>query len=94
MVSWGYLISKVNEGIFTEKQSHLIVTSAIVALGAARQATSHVKATLGIGNDVKVITAMADVVQKIAAWAAKPIQIPDIDGCVEQVHGQYPGHRE
>ncbi|KAF4218738.1 hypothetical protein CNMCM8980_004503 [Aspergillus fumigatiaffinis] len=93
-VTWGYLISKANEQVFAETHSHLIVTSAIIALGAARQARSHVKATIGIGNDVKVVKAVVNVVLAIAEWAGKSIQIPDVDECAEQVYRDLRKQRE
>jgi hypothetical protein len=85
-VTWGYLIAKANEQVFAENHSHLILTAAITALGAARQARSHVKATIGLGNDIKTVKSVANAVQKIAEWGGRHIQIPDIDDCAEQVY--------
>ena len=94
VVTWGYLIAKANEEVFAENHSHLILASAIIALGAARQARSHVKATIGIGNDVKTVKAVVEVVLKIAEWAGKPIQIPDVDNSAKQVYENLSKQRE
>lgn len=93
-VTWGYLISKTNENVFSENQSHLIVASAITALGAVRQSRSHIKATIGIGNGVDMVKTVVDVVGKIAEWADKPIQLPDVDACAEQLYENLKKQRE
>jgi hypothetical protein len=71
-MSWGYLISKANEEVFEVSQSHLIVCTAIMALGATRQTKSHIKATLGLGNSVKCLKMVVTVVSEILAWADRP----------------------
>jgi hypothetical protein len=53
-----------------------------------------VKATIGIGNDVKVVNAVVNVVLAIAEWAGKSIQIPDVDECAEQVYRDLRKQRE
>jgi hypothetical protein len=79
-VTWGYLIAKANEEVFQPHESHLIVATAIMALGATRQTKSHLKATLGIGNSIAGVKAMANVVTRIAEWADRPpIGLFDID---------------
>ncbi|KAJ6071581.1 hypothetical protein N7499_009595 [Penicillium canescens] len=83
-ITWGYLISKANEHVFTEQESHLIVASAIIALGAARQARSHIKATIGLGNDVLVVKSVVNVVRKLAKWAGISINLPNVDECAEE----------
>lgn len=84
-VTWGYLISKANEDVFEIPQSHLVVASAITALGAVRQAKSHVKATIGIGNSVEAVKAVVKAVGKIANWADKSLTLPDVDDCAAQI---------
>ena len=71
-VSWGYLIAKANEEVFQPQDSHLIVATAITALGATRQTKSHIKATLGIGNSISVVRAMLRMVTRISDWANRP----------------------
>jgi hypothetical protein len=85
-VTWGYLISKANEYVFTEQESHLLVASAIIALGAARQARSHIKATIGLGNDVQVVKSVVNIVGKLAQWADSSIDLPNVDACAEELH--------
>jgi hypothetical protein len=63
----------------------LIVATAITALGAVRQSKSHIKATIGIGNTVKVVNTVVNVVGKIADWAEKPLTLPDVAECATQI---------
>ncbi|KAL3476547.1 hypothetical protein BJX99DRAFT_258292 [Aspergillus californicus] len=79
VVTWGYLIAKANEEVFQPEQSHLIVASAIMALGATRQSKSHIKATLGMGNSVDCVKAVVAVLSRIAEWAGRPIAALDVD---------------
>ena len=68
---WGYLVG--SSPIFNLKDSEIIVAAAITALGATRQARSHVKCLIQLGNSVEVATAMVDTAQKIATWNKKPL---------------------
>ncbi|KAJ9487812.1 hypothetical protein VN97_g5478 [Penicillium thymicola] len=79
VVTWGYLIARANEEVFEPEQSHLVVASAIIALGATRQSRSHIKATLGMGNSVDCVKAVASVLTRIAEWAGRPIASLDVD---------------
>lgn len=85
VVTWGYLIAKANEEVFQPEQSHLIVASAIMALGATRQTKSHIKATLGIGNSVDCMKTVVKTVTKIAEWADRPIASFDVDELSMQI---------
>ncbi|KAJ5174161.1 uncharacterized protein N7482_000038 [Penicillium canariense] len=86
VVTWGYLIAKANEEVFQPNESHLIIVTAIAALGATRQARSHIKATLGIQNTVDSVKAVLQTVMKISEWADRPIHPVDVDGLAEQMH--------
>ncbi|KAF9890069.1 hypothetical protein FE257_006749 [Aspergillus nanangensis] len=79
VVTWGYLIAKANEGVFEPNESHLIVASTIIALGATRQSKSHIKATLGLGNSVECVNAVIRAVSEIAYWAGRPIDVLNVD---------------
>jgi hypothetical protein len=72
VVTWGYLIAKANEKVFQPEESHLIVATAIMALGATRQTKSHIKATLGIGNSIQCVKAVVGMVSRVAEWADRP----------------------
>ncbi|KAF5250381.1 hypothetical protein FANTH_4414 [Fusarium anthophilum] len=85
VVTWGYLISKATEGVFTTQQAHLIVASAIMALGATRQTRSHVKATLGIGNSIACVKAVVGAVAEIAEWGGRPINAVDVEDMARQI---------
>ncbi|CAG9946902.1 unnamed protein product [Clonostachys rosea f. rosea IK726] len=78
-VTWGYLISKANEEVFQPNQSHLIVASAIAALGATRQTKSHIKATLGIGNSVACVKSVLATITQLAGWADRSIANFDVE---------------
>ena len=83
--TWGYLISKANEDIFEAKQSHLLVATAICGIGATRQMGSHIKATIGVGNDVEAVKTLVAVVSRLATWAGKPFTVPDVDALAQQI---------
>ncbi|KAJ4194436.1 hypothetical protein NW759_016531 [Fusarium solani] len=85
VVTWGYIISRANEEVFTPQESHLIVATAIMALGATRQTKSHIKATLGIGNSVGCVKTVVGVVSRIADWADRPIGAFDVDDLSQQI---------
>lgn len=73
------MIARANEEVFEPEQSHLVVASAIIALGATRQSRSHIKATLGMGNSVDCVKAVVSVLTRIAEWAGRPIASLDVD---------------
>lgn len=52
------------------------------------------KATIGLGNGIDMVKTVVDVVGKIAEWADKPIQLPDVDACAEQVYENLKKQRE
>lgn len=83
--TWGYIISHANEEIFEVQESHLLVTTAICGLGAKRQMGSHIKATIGIGNDVSNVKKLLGVVEKLATWAGRPVTMPNVDALAKQV---------
>jgi len=83
--TWGYLIAKANEEVFQPEQSHLIIASAIIGLGATRQTKSHIKATLGVGNSVECVKAVVKAVAKIAEWADRPITSFNVDELSMQI---------
>jgi hypothetical protein len=84
-VTWGYLIAKSNEEVFEPHESHLVIATAIMALGATRQTKSHIKATIGIGNGVDSVKAVVAMVNKIASWADRPIGEFDVDNLARQI---------
>lgn len=86
MVTWGYLIAKANEEVFRPEESHLIVSTAIMALGATRQTKSHIKATLGIGNSAACVKAVVEAVAMIAEWEGRPRIGPfDVDQLASEI---------
>ncbi|KAG4435703.1 hypothetical protein IFR05_008815 [Cadophora sp. M221] len=85
IVTWGYLIAKANEEVFQPEQSHLIIASAIMALGATRQTKSHIKATLGIGNSVDCVKSVIDVVTKITQWADRSIATFNVEDLSKEI---------
>ena len=68
---FGYIIG--GSTVFTLKEAELVVASSIIALGATRQASSHCKGALQLGNSVETLTAIVDVASDIAEWNRKPL---------------------
>ncbi|KIV87319.1 hypothetical protein PV11_02874 [Exophiala sideris] len=86
VVTWGYLIAKANEEVFQPQESHLIVATAIMALGATRQTKSHLKATMGLGNSVGCVKAVIATVTRIVDWAGRPPVGPfDVDQLASEI---------
>lgn len=91
-MTWGYLIAKANEEVFEPQESHLIVATAILALGATRQTKSHLKATIGIGNSVACVKAVVGMATKIAEWADRPPLGPfDVDQLADEIQKSLKG---
>jgi hypothetical protein len=67
-------------------QSQMIVAAAIISMGALRQARSHCKAALGLGNSVLVVKEVVRVAFDLAAWnhMAMPGYI-DVDALAAEV---------
>ena len=64
---FGYLIAGSLD-VQSLEISELTVASAIVAMGATRQARSHCKASIGVGNSVKNVKDVVNVANQVAAW--------------------------
>jgi hypothetical protein len=60
--------------IFELKDTEILVAGSIAALGATRQARSHVKCSISVGNSVETVLAMIDTVKEVAAWNRRPLQ--------------------
>jgi hypothetical protein len=68
---WGFLVGA--SPIFELKDAEILVAGAITALGATRQAKSHVKCCISVGNNIETVSAMIEAARKIAVWNRKPI---------------------
>ena len=68
---WGYLVG--SSPIFELKDTEILVAAAITALGATRQARSHVKCSIQVGNSVESVAGMVETAREIAAWNKKPL---------------------
>ncbi|KAF5002932.1 hypothetical protein FDECE_10487 [Fusarium decemcellulare] len=85
VVTWGWLIAPVSDQVFGLQSTHLIAASAIMALGAARQTRSHLKATIGIGNSPYLVKVVVGVVGRLAEWADRPVPSFDIDALANEM---------
>lgn len=63
---WGYTIGGCTTMELKERE--VIIASSIIASGAARQARSHCKAALQLGNPPKLLQVLDDVAQELAHW--------------------------
>jgi hypothetical protein len=55
------------------KEVEILVEAAIIGLGASRQARSHCKASLQLGNSHKVLMVIDEVAQNMAEWNGTPL---------------------
>ncbi|KAL2846459.1 hypothetical protein BJY01DRAFT_247243 [Aspergillus pseudoustus] len=68
---WGYLVG--SSPVFGLKDAEILVAASVMGLGAARQARSHVKCALSVGNSLELVTATVEVVKAVAAWNGRAI---------------------
>jgi hypothetical protein len=68
---FGYLCG--GSPIFRLEEVETIVVSAIIGLGATRQARSHTKAAMQLGIAVEILAAIDRVAQDIAKWNETPL---------------------
>lgn len=60
-------------------EEELVLAAAILAMGARRQAGSHLGACFGFGWFALQVRAVADAVQRLAAWCGPPPTLPAPD---------------
>ncbi|KAF1812558.1 hypothetical protein P152DRAFT_482052 [Eremomyces bilateralis CBS 781.70] len=76
-VVWGYSVAGANKsGVLAEHQTQLLIATAITASGSTRQARSHLKASLAMGNGEGVVTEVAKICTEVAEWAGNPLPHP------------------
>lgn len=71
---FGYLVG--SSPIFELRDTEILVAAAITSLGATRQARSHVKCSLQMGNSLEIVTAMVETAKNVAAWNRRPLWGP------------------
>lgn len=64
---FGYLFGGVLDHQSLQ-HTELILTGSMVAKGATRQARSHIKASLGVGNSIAVVQGIVEVAGEVAKW--------------------------
>lgn len=68
---FGYLCG--GSPVFSLSEVETVVVSAIIGLGATRQARSHTKAAMQLGISVKVLTTIDAVAQDVGCWNKTPL---------------------
>jgi hypothetical protein len=85
-VVFGYsLAGTTATGIFEEYQTQLVLATAIAASGATRQARSHGKAAIGMGNSKEAVKTVYKAAQDMARWNLSPIPDIDVDALAEEL---------
>jgi hypothetical protein len=69
---FGYLISGSLD-IQSLELSELTVAASIVGIGATRQARSHIKASIGVGNTPTVVADVVKIAEEVALWNKTPL---------------------
>lgn len=72
-------------GIFKEEHTELLVAAAIASQGATRQARSHAKASITMGNRVDAVKALFRAVEKFNAWNKTPVVATDVDSLASEL---------
>lgn len=67
-----YFMGRTTE--LTLLEAELVLTSALIGLGAARQAGSHIKACIAFGYSEADVQAVATMAEKLAKWLDVRIQ--------------------
>lgn len=84
---FGYLCG--GSTVLPLKDVEIFVASAIIGLGASRQARSHCKAALQLGNSPDAMAAIDAVAQEIAVWNGTPLpERLDLHQLVKEVNGE------
>ncbi|KAI1623187.1 hypothetical protein EDD37DRAFT_634043, partial [Exophiala viscosa] len=83
-VGFGYNLGRMPSKDFSLPEVELILTSALIALNATRQAGSHIKACIAFGYSEGDLRAVADAAEKFANWQG--LKLSPID--IQQLHRQ------
>ena len=65
--------------VFSLPESELILTAAIFAVGATRQASSHIKACIGFGIPEMHVVSVMQVAGKFAKWQGQGQTLPELN---------------
>ncbi|KAJ5409943.1 uncharacterized protein N7487_004302 [Penicillium crustosum] len=68
---FGYLIA--GSRLLSLQEAELVVASSIIGLGAVRQARSHCKGSIQLGNSVDVMEAIVQTAYELAKWNKTPL---------------------
>ncbi|KIW90513.1 uncharacterized protein Z519_09160 [Cladophialophora bantiana CBS 173.52] len=77
-IGFGYNIGRATEVCFSLAEVEMILTSSLIALGATRQAGSHIKACIAFGYPVRTLEAVTKVAHTLAQWQGIQVS-PSID---------------
>ena len=78
-VVFGYsLAGTAATGLFQEKECQLLLATAIAASGATRQAKSHGKGAMGLGNRLEAVKTTFKAAEDLNAWNKDPIAHIDV----------------
>ncbi|KAL2801107.1 hypothetical protein BJX66DRAFT_331292 [Aspergillus keveii] len=68
---WGYLVG--SSPTFDLKDAEILVAAVVMGLGATRQARSHVKCALSVGNSLELVRATVEVARAVGAWNGRAL---------------------
>ena len=69
-----YNIGHADPSIFSLAEAELLLTAALIGLGATRQAGSHIKACIGFGYTESDIKAIVETARKLAQWQSGDVE--------------------
>ena len=84
-VVFGYsLDGTAKTGIFKDFETQLILSVAVAASGATRQARSHGQGAIGIGNSAAAVKVLFAAAEELNAWNGAQLTPIDVDVLVRQ----------
>jgi hypothetical protein len=85
-VVFGYsLQGTVDTGIFKDYETQLILSAAVAASGATRQARSLGQGAVGMGNSTATVKALFEAAEALNAWNGTELTHIDVEALIKQL---------
>ncbi|KAL2826743.1 hypothetical protein BJY01DRAFT_255909 [Aspergillus pseudoustus] len=85
LVVWGYNVGGAVKAGLHPRETELFIATAIISSGATRQARSHIKASLGMGNEIGVVAKIVELANEFTDWNGAPIEAVDVEALAAEI---------